>query len=109
MNNVNEKIKKEAVGLLFDMDMFLMSVTDNEGWLMCGVPDGEFEEDNKPEVLENYKDHCWLIEDFEGNFDIKLFEEFFETFKSCSRYKYYDKTENKLLQGVIGDFIRRVK
>lgn len=104
---VNTVIRR-AVGYLFDMDSYLMNVYDNESWLAYGVPDGEFTEDNKPEVLENYREHMWLITNFYGGFEIAKFTELFETFKGCANRKCYDKSEVISMCTEIADFINEV-
>lgn len=104
-----KNVIKEAVNYLYDMDDFILSVTDNELWLSYGVPDGEFEEQTKEELRGTYDDHSWLICDFEGKFDINLFIEFFDCFKISTNNSDYDKSERKLLIDKIDRFIKGVK
>jgi hypothetical protein len=82
-----------AVKLLYEMDRFVMEVYDNMGWLMYGVPDGEFEETTSEEAKQNYVDHQWLIEDENGEFNRDEFATFIDIFKRCTSSKNYDRTE----------------
>lgn len=102
-------VLRRAVGYLFDMDSYLMNVYDNMSWLSYGVPDGEFEEESKQEALENYKEHTWLITDFNGEFKMEKFRELYETFKSCANRKCYDKSEVLHMCMEIGKFIIEVE
>ena len=81
-NSVNETLTEAvdaedkmqiAVGILFDMDNFTLSVRDNGYWLSMGVPDGEFDEDDRDLAEANYEEHQWLIEDDDGNFVLEYF------------------------------------
>ena len=82
-----------AVKLLYMMDKFVMDVYDNEYWLMDGVPDGEFEETTADEAQQNYKDHEWLITDFDGEFDPHELENFTKSFRLATDNKDYDKEQ----------------
>lgn len=82
-----------AVKLLYQMDKFVTDVYDSQGWLMNGVPDGEFQETTAEEAMKNYAEHDWLITDFEGNFSTEDFKDFLATFKSCTRSKSYNQAE----------------
>ena len=75
------------------MDKFVMDVYDNEYWLMDGVPDGEFEETTADEAQQNYKDHEWLITDFDGEFDPHELENFVKSFRLATDNKDYDKEQ----------------
>jgi hypothetical protein len=89
-----DNLLQKAVGVLFEMDNFVMSVYDNERWLTLGVPDGEFEENSIEEAEANYKEHCWLITDFDGGFDQSDYQEFISTFRYATRNKRdYDQNE----------------
>ena len=39
-----DDLMRQAIRVLYEMDDYVLSVYDNEGWLMNGVPDGEFTE-----------------------------------------------------------------
>ena len=82
-----------AVKLLYMMDKFVMDVYDNEYWLMDGVPDGEFEETTADEAQQNYKDHEWLITDFDGEFDPHELENFTKSFRLATDNKDYDEEQ----------------
>lgn len=82
-----------AVGILYDMDNFTLSVRDNGYWLSMGVPDGEFDENDRDLAEANYEEHQWLIEDDDGNFDAEAFKDLFGAFKTATRGKDYDQNE----------------
>ena len=84
-----------AVKLLYQMDRFVMDVYDNEGWLMNGVPDGEFEETTPDEAMQNYTEHAWLIEDADSPDGINWgdFNDFIDTFKRVTKSRDYDQEE----------------
>ncbi|MBQ4543515.1 MAG: hypothetical protein IJA19_05030, partial [Clostridia bacterium] len=95
-----EKVLQLAVALLWEMDNFVMSVYDNEGWLMNGPGDGEFDEDTYEEAYNNYEDHTWLITDIDtGLFCASDFADFIDTFESCtsSRRDYDQEERNKII------------
>ncbi len=73
------------------------------------VPDCEFEESNTNEVMNNYRDHEWLVTDFEGNFDLDSFIELFEVFKDVTGYDCYDASERKMIIDKIASFIMDYK
>ena len=58
----SEKIRN-AVGILYDMDRFVLDVMDNEYWLAMGVPDAEFLETSREDAMDNCDEHDWLIKD----------------------------------------------
>ncbi len=72
-----------------------MDVYDNEGWLMNGVPDGEFEETTPDEAMQNYTEHAWLIEDADSPDGINWgdFNDFIDTFKRVTKSRDYDQEE----------------
>ena len=72
-----------------------MDVYDNEGWLMNGVPDGEFEETTPDEAMQNYTDHMWLIEDDDNPGEINWddFNDFIDTFGNVTESRDYDQEE----------------
>lgn len=80
-----------AVGILYDMDNFVLSVYDNDYWLSMGVPDGEFSENDRDLAEANYKEHEWLIED--DGFDIEAFKDLLDAFQTATRGKDYDQNE----------------
>lgn len=84
---------RTAVGILFDMDNFTLSVRDNGYWLSMGVPDGEFSEDDRDIAEANYEEHQWLIEDDDGNFDAKTFRYLLDAFETATGGKDYDQNE----------------
>lgn len=84
---------REAIGILYEMDNFVLSVMDDETWLTYGVPDGEFTEETKEQAMDNLDDHAWLITDFDNNFSMEDFSEFVHTFKGVTRNsRDYDQT-----------------
>ena len=85
-------VLKTAVGILYDMDEFILNVMDNEYWLAMGVPDGEFTESSRADAEANYEEHRWLIED-SGEFDPQSFAELADAFSSAADYSAYDKAE----------------
>lgn len=82
-----------AVELLYIMDKFVLDVYDNEGWLMNGIPDGEFNESSAESAKQNWKDHSWLVIDENGNANLDDFREFIDVFRRCTRSKNYDQEE----------------
>jgi hypothetical protein len=94
-----------AVKLLYMMDRFVMDVYDNEGWLMNGVPDGEFEETTADEAMKNYTKHFWLIEDDNGGIDWDDFNDFIDTFASVTKSKSYDQEERRRLIDEADSFV----
>ena len=84
-----------AVKLLYQMDKFVMDVYDNEGWLMYGVPDGEFEETTADEAMQNYTEHTWLIEDGNSPDGVNWddFNDFIDIFKRVTKSRDYDQKE----------------
>lgn len=115
--SINEDIDKStlstagpiayAVKLLYQMDRFVMDVYDNEGWLMYGVPDGEFEETTAEEAMKNYTEHDWLITDMEsGKLSAEDFSEFIDTFKSVTHNKNYDQEERARIIAEAEDLLK---
>lgn len=100
-----------AVGILFDMDRFVMDVYDNQGWLMNGVPDGEFEETTPDEAMQNYTEHDWLVTDIDTNdFSVEDFTDFLNTFKSATSNKRdYDQVERQNIISEAEDLLDTVK
>lgn len=82
-----------AVGILYDMDNFVLSVYDNDYWLTYGVPDGEFDEDDRDLAEANYEEHQWLIEDDDGNFDTEAFRDLYDAFETATDDSDYDQNE----------------
>ena len=80
-----------AVGILYDMDNFVLSVYDNGYWLSMGVPDGEFSEDDRDLAEMNYADHMWMIED--DGFDTEAFKDLLDAFETATRGRDYDQNE----------------
>lgn len=80
-----------AVGILYDMDSFVLSVYDNDYWLSMGVPDGEFSENDRDLAEANYKEHEWLIED--DGFDTEAFKDLLDAFQTATRGRDYDQNE----------------
>lgn len=99
-----------AVKLLYMMDRFVMDVYDNEGWLMNGVPDGEFEETTSDEAMQNYTDHMWLIEDADNAGEINWddFKDFLDTFKHVTRSSSYDQEERARIIAESEEFLNSV-
>lgn len=95
-----------AVKLLYQMDKFVTDVYDSQGWLMNGVPDGEFQETTAEEAMKNYAEHDWLITDFEGNFSTENFKDFLDTFKYCTRSKSYDQAERARIIAEAQDLLK---
>lgn len=100
-----------AVGILFDMDRFVMDVYDNESWLIYGVGDGEFEETTTQEAKDNYTEHDWLVTDIEtGDFSVEDFTDFLNTFKSATSNKRdYDQAERQNIISEAEDLLNTVK
>ena len=96
---MNNDILKKIVGVLFDMDNFVLSVYDNESWLTYGVPDGEFDEDTRERAEANVKDHDWLVTDGDA-IEVDDFADFISAFKGCTRNaKDYDQEKrNSILK-----------
>lgn len=90
----SEDKMQTAVGILYDMDNFVLSVYDNGYWLSMGVPDGEFSEDDRDLAEANYKEHEWLIEgDEEGSFDREAFKDLLDAFDTATDDSDYDQNE----------------
>lgn len=101
---MNEKIIT-AVGILFDMDKFVMDVYDNESWLTYGVPDGEFEEDTRADAEANYTEHDWLITDGD-EFVCEDFQDFIDAFKGATRNsRDYDRVQRDSIVKEAEDFL----
>lgn len=85
----NAEVFKTAVGILYDMNRFVLDVYDHAGWLMGGVPDGEFNESTRQEAENNYESHRWLVEDLDGSnnpsFSVSDFKDFADTFMRCTK------------------------
>ena len=93
---LNESVDAEdkirtAVGILYDMDNFVLSVYDNGYWLSMGVPDGEFNESDRDLAEANYKEHEWLIED--DGFDSESFKDLLDAFQTATDGSDYDQNE----------------
>lgn len=84
---------RTAVGILFDMDNFTLSVRDNGYWLSMGVPDGEFSENDRDLAEASYQEHIWMIEDDDGNFDAEAFRDLFDAFETATDDGDYDQNE----------------
>lgn len=78
----SEKIRN-AVGILYDMDRFVLDVMDNEYWLAMGVPDAEFLEDSREDAMNNCDEHDWLIKD-ENNFVEEDFIDLLHAFENAT-------------------------
>lgn len=76
---------QQAVGLLYAMDDFVLSVYDNPSWLAYGVPDGEFDETSRDDAEKNYEDHSWMLERESGSLDVDLLLEFIKVFKAATK------------------------
>ena len=100
-----------AVGILFDMDRFVMDVYDNESWLTYGVGDGEFEETTTQEAKDNYTEHDWLVTDIDTNeFSVEDFTDFLNAFKSATSNKSdYDQVERQNIISEAEDLLDTVK
>lgn len=83
---ISDPVKlQQAVGLLYAMDDFVLSVYDNPSWLAYGVPDGEFDEKSRDDAEKNYEDHTWMIERESGSLDVDLLLEFIQVFKAATK------------------------
>lgn len=100
-----------AVGILFDMDRFVMDVYDNESWLTYGVGDGEFEETTTQEAKDNYTEHDWLVTDIDTNdFSVEDFTDFLNAFKSATSNKSdYDQVERQRIISEAENLLDTVK
>lgn len=78
----SEKIRN-AVGILYDMDRFVLDVMDNEYWLAMGVPDAEFLETSREDAMDNCDEHDWLIKD-ENNFVEEDFIDLLHAFENAT-------------------------
>lgn len=78
----SEKIRN-AVGILYDMDRFVLDVMDNEYWLSMGVPDAEFLESSREDAMDNCDEHDWLIKD-ENNFVEEDFIDLLHAFENAT-------------------------
>lgn len=88
---------RKAVGVLFDMDNFVLSVMDNMYWLSMGVPDGEFDEVDRHAAEVNFADHDWLIVD-DDKFDTEAFKDLIEAFENATDdTDDYDQAERKAI------------
>ena len=85
-----------------------MDVYDNEGWLMNGIPDGEFEETTPEEAKQNYTEHSWLIEnaDNAGEIDWDDFNDFIDTYSNVTSSKNYDQEERNRIIDAADTFVR---
>jgi hypothetical protein len=107
---MDNSIIKKIIGNLYEMDNFVLSAYDNEGWLTYGVPDGEFEEQSREEAENNCDEHNWLVLDFDGTFLKDDYQEFIDTFKSVTRNKRdYDQAERDRIVGEATELINSVK
>lgn len=99
-----------AVGILFDMDRFVMDVYDNESWLTYGVGDGEFEETTTQEAKDNYVEHDWLVIDPDTNdFSVEDFTDFLSAFKSATSDKSdYDQEERQRIIDEAQDLLSNI-
>lgn len=97
-----------AVKLLYQMDKFVIDAYDNEGWLMNGVPDGEFEETTPDEAMQNYNEHMWLIEDDDNPGEINWddFNDFIDTFSNVTESGDYDQEERNRIIDEADTFVR---
>ena len=88
--DMNDNKVRKAVGVLFDMDNFILSVEDNMYWLAMGVPDGEFDEADRHAAEVNFADHDWLIVD-DDKFDTESFKDLLDAFEKATDDNNYDK------------------
>ena len=89
----NDNVLSKAVELLYIMDKFVVDVYDNEGWLMNGIPDGEFNEGSAESARQNWEDHSWLVIDEYGNPNLDDFRAFVDVFRRSTRSNDYNQEE----------------
>ena len=104
--DVSENKLKQAVGILYDMDSFILEVTDNMTWLSMGVPDGEFEEASREDAEINWEDHEWLITVDDESTPAKEFYEFTDLFTRLTRNPdMYDPTRRSEILSEAADIM----
>lgn len=92
----SENIRK-AVGVLYAMDDFVLSVYDNMYWLTMGVPDGEFDESSREAAEDNYEEHAWLISE-DSLLNREDFAELVDAFEYATKNsRDYDQVERAKL------------
>lgn len=91
------KTIRQAIGILYEMDNFVLAVMDNMYWLTMGVPDGEFDEIDRKAAENNYTEHDWLILD-DAEFDKDAFIDLIDAFEEATTNKAdYDHVERQKL------------
>lgn len=102
----NESLVRRAIGILYQMDRFILDTTDNWYWLTYGVPDQEFSNETYHSALANYKDYAWLVSDDDVTFDVNMFRDFVFAFKTATSIKDYDSSDRQHLLNLADTLIK---